>query len=183
MDRRPARLLTYDDYLRFPDDERWELIEGVAYMVAAPNSRHQRILGRLHLRIGGHVEAHPECGEVFMAPFDVVLTHHDVVQPDIVFVGDLSVLNDENVRGSPTWVIEVVSDPRRDRVLKLAAYARTGVPEYWVVDPVGDTIDVFVAAEGGGYGQPRRYAPGDTLSPVALPDLVIDVAAVLRRDR
>jgi len=183
VDRRPAGVLTYGDYLRFPDDERWELIDGVAHMVAAPNPRHQAVLGRLHLRAGAYLEARPELGRLYFAPLDVVLTEHDVVQPDLVFVADTSIITEKNVWGTPTWVVEIVSDPRRDRVLKLRAYARTGVPEYWIVDPVGDTIDVFLPAPGGGYAEPRRSAPGHTISPRALPGLAIEVADVLRRDR
>ena len=185
MDRSSsAPLLTYHDYVHFPDDERVEILEGVAYVVPAPTWRHQGVVGRLYWHIVNFVEVHPECGRVAIARFDVVLSDHDVVQPDIVFLGDLSILSQKNARGSPTWVIEVVSDPRRDRVLKLAAYAKAGVSEYWIVDPVGDTIDVFlIDSAGGGYGAPTRSRPGDAIGP-RLPDgLTIDVADVLRRDR
>ena len=184
MDRRPAPLLTYDDYVHFPDDERVEIIEGVAYVVPAPTWRHQGVAGRLFVHISNFVDAHPDCGRVAIAPFDVVLSDHDVVQPDAVFLADLSILNDNNARGAPTWVVEVVSDPRRDRALKLAAYARAGIAEYWIVDPSADTVDVFLAdPAAGGYGPPTRYRPGDTVAPRRPEGLVIDVGDVLRRDR
>ena len=75
--------LTYDDFVRFPDDGmRHELIDGEHFVTPSPNPR-QRILGSLYLEIGNHLKAHP-IGEVFFAPLDVVMSNVDVVEPDLL---------------------------------------------------------------------------------------------------
>ena len=182
MDREQARLLTYDDYLQLPDDELWEIVTGVAYLVGAPGLRHQVTLARISLRVGNHVEAQG-VGLMLFAPFDVLLSEHDIVQPDMLYVADASVMGEKYLQGAPTWVVEVVSNPRRDRVLKLDAYGRTGVEEYWIVDPKGETIDVFLSDGHGGFGPPARFAPGDRVSPRRPEGLMIEVADVFRRPR
>jgi len=140
--------LTYDDFLLFPDDgKRHEIIDGVHYVTPSPNRRHQRLVGRLHLLIARHLEAHPGIGEVFLAPFDVVLSHYDVVEPDLLFIaGDQpEILTAQNVQGPPALVIEVLSKStrKRDAQTKRRLFERTGVREYWLVDPELDTVQVF----------------------------------------
>jgi Uma2 family endonuclease len=145
MATRSQRALTYDDYVRFPDDgRRWELIGGEAYMVPGPDAEHQNIVGRLFRRIADHLDAHGG-GQVFVAPFDVLLSDVDVVQPDVIFVADAHthVITQKNIRGVPTWLIEVVSDPVRDKRAKRDRYMQYDVPEYWAVDPHLRTIDVY----------------------------------------
>src|SRR5436190_22614781 len=82
----PDVKLTYDDFVHFPDDGlRHELIDGEHYVTPAPNMRHQAILGQLHLLIGNWLEAHP-IGRVFFAPFDVVASNFDIVEPDLLYL-------------------------------------------------------------------------------------------------
>lgn len=178
MAKRAEPKLTYEDYLHFPEG-RWELIDGEAYMTASPNYRHQEIVGRLYWRVRSFVEEHGG-GRVVLSPFDVVLTDHDVVQPDLVFLSDdaLDVLTPANIRGRPTWVIEVLSDPRRDRRLKLDLYAREGIPEYWLVDPDQDHVEVRLLT-GHTYLEPDIVRPPGRLSPRALPGLDLDLAWIL----
>ncbi len=174
---RPDRQITYDDYLTFPDEPRLEIVEGEAYVVPSPNRRHQEILGRLYLRLGNHVEQHGG-GAVFIAPFDVVLTNTDIVQPDIVFISNenLEVLTDANVRGTPSWVIEVLSPshPDRDRKLKLAAYERTHVPEYWIIDPDVETISAY-RLEDGRYGDAAVFRAPAAPQPLSPQDFALDL--------
>jgi Uma2 family endonuclease len=149
-----VRKLTYDDLQDFPDDLlRREIIDGELYVSAAPNVRHQEILGRLYLAFGVYLEAHPELGRVFFAPFDVVITIHDVVEPDmLVLTADqLDLLNDKNVRGTPALVVEVLSPSTRrtDERAKKQLFERAGVREYWIVDPELDLIKVFRRADDG----------------------------------
>jgi len=81
----PRRRLTYDDVLLFPDDGlRHEIIDGEHYVTASPVPRHQVLVGRLHFELESHLRAHPGSGQVFLAPFDVVLSHWDVVEPDLL---------------------------------------------------------------------------------------------------
>jgi Uma2 family endonuclease len=176
--RSPGRL-TYDDFLLFPDDgKRHELIDGVHYVTPAPNMGHQRILGKLYLSIGNYLESNP-IGEVFFAPLDVVISHFDVVEPDLLYLSReraSSAELPEHIRGVPELVVEVASKStrKRDQTIKRALYERAGVTEYWTVDP--DTQVVRVCGNGaGGFGKPielRRDA-GDTLTTTLLPGLAI----------
>lgn len=155
---RTTSLLTYDDFLHFPDDgRRHELIGGVHYVTPSPNVRHQLLVGRLHLSIGVFLQTHPHIGEVFLSPLDVVLSHYDVVEPDLLFVASAQsdILTTANVQGPPALVVEVMSPStrQRDARLKRQLFERTGVQEYWLVDPERDLVqvlrrdgDAFVAA-------------------------------------
>src|SRR6185295_7671847 len=84
----PGVKLTYDDFVLFPDDgQRHELIDGEHYVTPSPNPKHQRVLGNLHLLIGGWLETHP-IGQVFFAPLDVVMSDFDVVEPDLLYMSN-----------------------------------------------------------------------------------------------
>jgi Uma2 family endonuclease len=142
-----ARRLTYDDLLAMPDDGlRHEIIDGVLYVSPSPATPHQFTVGKLHQAIANHLDEHP-VGEVYLAPFDVVFTKYDVVEPDLLFIRAerLSVLTDRNVTGAPDLVIEVLSPGTRrvDLTLKRDLFEREGVREYWIVDPVEGTVDVY----------------------------------------
>ena len=142
---------TYKDYCATPDDERYELLDGKLMMVPAPNRKHQEILGRLYIELSRFNEEH-ELGKVYMALFDVVLSDTDVVQPDLLWISRSREdrLTDENVRGAPDLVIEILSPPTTDRDLgyKHDVYGRHGVLEYWIVDPVAETIAVHRQGDG-----------------------------------
>ncbi len=132
---RSSSRLTYQDFVRFPDDGlRHELIDGVHYVTPSPNMRHQRLVGRLHFEIESVLRTHPAVGQIFVAPFDVVFSHFDVVEPDLVFVaGDQEhILTDANIQGSPALVVEILSrgTRKRDEQIKRGLFARTGVREY-----------------------------------------------------
>jgi Uma2 family endonuclease len=178
----PQPKLTYEDYTSFPDDGiRRELIDGEVHVTPSPVTRHQRIALRLARQLADHVDQH-QAGEVFIAPFDVLLSEHDVVQPDIVFVATphAGIVTEANLQGAPTLVVEVVSDPRTDRVRKRDLYARHGVPEYWIVDPDADRVEVY-GLEGSAYPKPSILEPGDVLAGASLPHLRIDVTGLLAR--
>ena len=142
-----ARKLTYDDLLVMPDDGlRHEIIDGVLYVSPSPSLPHQFTLGKLYQAIANYLDANP-VGEAYLAPFDVVFTRHDVVEPDLLFVvaDRLSVLTERNVSGSPDLVVEVLSPGTRrvDLTLKRDLFERQAVREYWIVDPVAGTVDVW----------------------------------------
>lgn len=140
--------LTYDDFVRFPDDgQRHELIDGEHYVTPSPNLRHQAIIGNLHLLIAGWLESHP-VGRVFLSPLDVVFSNHDIVEPDLLYLSNAraaEALTPAHVRGVPELVIEIGSKStrRRDETIKLRLYERMHVSEYWLVDPDRDRIRVF----------------------------------------
>jgi len=179
MARQPV-LLTYADYLHLPPDRRWELVGGVPRVVPSPNMRHQDIAGRLYLTVGGYLAEHGG-GKAWFAPFDAVLSDNDVFQPDIVFVShaDADVLTEDNIRGNPTWVIEVLSNPYYERD-KFRRYEAAGVPEYWLVNPYEDTLAISIFSDGA-YADAKMHAPPDIVSPRCLPRLEIDLASVLAR--
>ena len=167
--RMKAGTFTYAEYLTWPEGERWELIDGVAYaMVPAPSISHQRASRAIFHQLFQALEGGP-C-EVFYAPIDVRLpksgSSHDevdtVVQPDIVVVCDESKLDDLGCVGAPDLVVEVLSPSTalRDRRDKLALYERHRVPEYWILDPANCTLAVYALGADGRYGAPTHYDEG-----------------------
>jgi Uma2 family endonuclease len=140
--------LTYDDFLLFPDDgKRHELIDGEHYVTPSPNVKHQRILTELLWALRSYLETQPT-GSVFCAPLDIVLSQHDVVEPDLFYISHeraAQVLTPANARGAPELVIEIASKGtrKRDETIKRRLCERDGVSEYWVVDPELDAIRVY----------------------------------------
>ena len=138
---------TYDDYLKTPDDKRYELIEGELYMTPSPITNHQRISGRIEFELRKFVVEN-DCGEVFDAPYDVYFDDENVVQPDILFISKdrLNIIGDKNLQGAPDLVIEILSESNayRDLIQKKKLYARHGVQEYWIVVPGEKTIDIHI---------------------------------------
>jgi Uma2 family endonuclease len=143
------RPLTYDDLRELPDDgNRYEVIGGDLIVNPAPTSGHQRVLLRL-IRMFDDFVRQTGAGEFFVAPFGVQLGRFDAVQPDIVYLSASRprVANDDiSIDYAPDLIVEVTSPSSRrfDRVHKAALYARSGVPEYWIVDPAERTLDVFL---------------------------------------
>ena len=174
--------LSYDDFLLFPDDgRRHELIDGDQYVTPSPNTRHQRILGRLYLLIANWLQADPR-GQVFFAPFDVVFSRFDVVEPDLLYVLNeraAEILTDEHVAGAPELVVEIASPGtrRRDETLKRRLYERMAVVEYWVVDLDIDVVRVF-RRDGDTFSRPRELSAdaGEVLTTPLLPGLEIPLA-------
>ena len=155
---------TWEDVLRMPDDgNRYEFIGGRLYVTAAPVTRHQRISKRLQaalLRVledAGH-------GEVFDAPFLVEFPGiGDRVQPDLIFVSNerRAIIGEKQVTGAPDLVVEILSPStaHRDRGIKLDLYARCGVRQYWIVDPVEDVVDVWRFGDNPGHDASRASSP------------------------
>ena len=176
-------ILTYEDYINAPDDERYELLEGELVMIAAPNIAHQRAIGRLFRFLTAFVES-GELGEVFIAPTDVVLSDTNVVQPDVLFVSKerMSIVEADNIKGSPDLVVEVVSpnNPERDLVRKRDIYARHGVAEYWIADPVACSVRVMILA-GDDYRMVGEFGEEDVLTSNALRGLALEVGSVFAK--
>jgi Uma2 family endonuclease len=173
----PGLKLTYDDFLLFPDDgKRHELIDGEHYVTPSPTTRHQRISGRLYLMIASWLETHP-IGQLFYAPLDIVFTQFDVVEPDLLYMSNeraSGILTDKHVTGPPEILIEIASrgTRKRDESIKKRLYERSGVEEYWVVDPEVDVVRVYTRAAGG-YRRPRELSAeaDDVLTTALLPGL------------
>ena len=184
--RTTAVKLTYDDLMLFPDDGlRHELIDGVHYVSPCPNIRHQQILGRLHLALGNWLEAHPT-GQALLAPFDVVFTQYDVVEPDLLFVSrdqEASKLTEKHALGADL-VVEIGSPStrRRDATIKRDLYERAGVHEYWIVDPDKAVVRVY-RLDGTTFAPPFELSGdrADVLTTPLLRGLQIPLERIFRR--
>ena len=147
----PSVKFTYEDFVHFPNDgRRHELIDGEHYVTPSPNTKHQRISMKLALAFGRYLEHH-SIGEIFSAPFDVVFSALDVVEPDLLYISRerWQILTDQHVRGAPDLAVEILSPGTRttDEIKKRNLYERFGVREYWVVDPELDKIKVYRRVE------------------------------------
>jgi Uma2 family endonuclease len=186
MESSPVVKLTYDDFVRFPDDgQRHELIDGCHYVTPSPNVRHQVISGRLHALLWAYLDAHP-IGHVFHAPLDVVLSDIDVVEPDLLYVSNAradAILTPAHARGAPDLVVEIASPGtrRRDETIKRRLYQRDGVAEYWVVDPDIDVIRIY-RREGEAFARPTELTreAGDVLTTPLFPGFTLPLERVFR---
>ena len=139
--------LTYPELRLMPDDgKRYELIDGEVFVTPSPSIRHQRIV----MILGSSMHVHAEAGgfgKVYSAPLDVVFGEKTALQPDLLFVSSarLGIIGPEYVLGAPDLVVEILSPYRipYDRVTKFEQYAKHGVGEYWIIDPVAETVDVY----------------------------------------
>jgi Uma2 family endonuclease len=168
----PAALkFTYEDYALLPEDRRYEVVDGELFVTPAPTLFHQVVSERIGYLLSAYLRR-TGVGVMFYAPCDVVLSTHDVVQPDILVVTTerRSILSDRFVAGAPDLVIEVLSPSTetRDRVAKAKRYATFGVVEMWLVDPVGKTIEVLIGSDEG-WRRVALYAESDMVRSVTLP--------------
>ncbi|MFH1859832.1 MAG: Uma2 family endonuclease [bacterium] len=184
--RKEEEKYTYKDYLGWPDEERWELIDGIAYdMSPAPSVDHQDILGILFTEFSVYLRGKP-C-KVFLAPLDVILpkdyeTEEDcqtVVQPDILVICDKTKLDSKKCKGAPDLVIEILSPStsKKDMTVKFSLYERVGVKEYWIVHPLDKTIFVY-KLEDNKYARAEMYSAEDKIKVGIFEELEIDLTTV-----
>ncbi len=172
---------TWDDYRSWPDDQRWELIDGEAYaMSPGPSVRHQRIQLDLGAQLLDHFRDRP-C-EPFVSPIDVKLSETDVVQPDLAVVCEPEKIRPSHIDGAPTLVIEILSPSSgpRDRGPKMDLYARAGVREVCLVTPFPPCLEVFVL-DGAAYRRHAVLVQAEPLASPAFPDLRLDLAPLFAR--
>lgn len=168
---------TYQGYLHMSEDKRYEIIEGEFFMVPSPNEHHQRISRELEYALLGYVKKN-KSGFVYYAPFDVVFSDEDVVQPDIVYVSKerKNIITKNNIQGAPDLIVEILS-PKieyRDREIKRKLYFKYGVKEYWIADPVKQTIEVLSLTKNG-YKTENVYPMDAILYSPLLKELEIDL--------
>ena len=183
---KPKGKYTCADYFATPEGERWELIDGVFYqMAAAPSIKHQVISKNLVSRIDTYVSPR-NLGLVLHAPAAVLLPGETAVEPDLFYVRRerSRIFTDRACEGPPDLVVEIVSpsNRRHDLERKRELYARHGVPEYWLLEPDDETVRQLtdpVALSGvGHYTSERLYRAGDTLATAVIPGLAIAVADI-----
>lgn len=150
--KKPDELYTYADYLAWREDERIEIIDGKPIMQAAPSRKHQQISFEICRQLGNYLEG-KNCS-AYAAPFTVRLFEEkeespeavtEVFEPDIAVICDKNKLDDKGCKGAPDMVVEILSPStaRYDQFIKLGKYQQAGVKEYWIVDPLNQTVQVL----------------------------------------
>jgi Uma2 family endonuclease len=134
------RPMSLEEFDALPERNRpIQLIEGNLVVAPSPDRFHQRLSGAIYVAVYLHLEAYPDLGEVYQAPFDVQFPGVNVYQPDVMFFAraHLGRLTDKRAVGAPDLVVEVLSPStaRYDTGKKREVYARFGVTELWIVDP------------------------------------------------
>ncbi len=176
----PTIKFTVADYMSMPDGKRYQLLDGELVPAHSPTSKHQSISAQLYLTMTRFV-TQSQLGRVWYAPLDVILSDHEVVQPDLLFISNAraNILTEANVLGAPDLVVEILSPAtaQHDRDYKRTLYSRHGVREYWLVDPEEDAVEVWTESETGQV-LAATYQRGDTLASPLLEGLSIPLEAI-----
>ena len=183
---KPKGKYTYADYAAKPDDEKWELIDGVLYQMAAgASARHQEASENLGHLVGTHIRPRG-LGRLYRPRFDLILPGETAVEPDLLFVRTerLHIITQRACEGPPDLVVEILSpsNPRHDLERKRELYARHGIPEYLILDPYQETIlalaEPTISGEVGLYTAESEYRSGETLTLTSLPGLELSIAEI-----
>lgn len=177
---------TYEEYLRWPEQERWEIIDGMAYMSAAPSRKHQEVQVELIRQFSNYLV--DKVCRVYGSPFDVRLAQKDdtdkdirnIVQPDVTIVCDPSNLDDKGCKGSPDLVIEIISPSTAsiDYIEKLSLYEKYGVKEYWIIHPIDEIVMIYALEDNMKYGRPTIYSKENSVDVGIFKDLTIELKRV-----
>lgn len=177
-----SRHYTYADYLTWPDDVRYELIDGQPVLMApAPSVTHQMVAGAVYRQLAVQLTGQPCLA--LTAPVDVRLPKSNesddlistVVQPDVLVLCDLSKLSERGIRGAPDWVLEVLSPGivAHDIVTKRQLYEQAGVREYWLAHPVDNVLTVYTLAADGRHDRPHLQVLEGSTDVTVLPGVSI----------
>ena len=177
--------VTIDEFynLRENSNQIMEYIDGVIFMSPSPSTKHQRISGRLHAKLFQLLED-SDC-EVFHAPFDIELIDKTIkdtkiVVPDLSVICDKRGLTEERYVGIPSIIIEIVSPSNQshDLVFKLNLYMEYGVKEYWIVNPILNTIQLYNLVDNGQYELRDIAKEKGKIHSTVLPNFIVDVEKV-----
>ena len=173
----PIIKFTYEDYLNTLEDKRYELLEGELVALSSPEEFHQSVSIQLGTKLVRFAVEH-SLGRIYHAPFDVVLSNTDVVQPDLIFVSNdrADIITPANIQGAPDLVVEILSPSTatRDKTFKRSLYARHGITEYWMVDLTEKTITVLRLGERG-FEDVDTYSEGETLTSPTLQGFTLNL--------
>ncbi len=167
--RGPKKTMTYEEYARLPEGAPYQLIGGELVMSPSPVPYHQKILRDMGFEIYRFVRE-KGLGEVFFAPIDVYLKETETYQPDIIFISKdrLEIIGQKKIEGAPDLVVEILSEATAyyDLRHKKKVYERAGVREYWIVDPMEKSIEVYENQTGGFKLKERAEGKGRVSSTV-----------------
>ena len=171
----------YQDYCQLPDGERYEIIDGELLMVKSNGSLHQVVLRNLESMVWPFVRD-KQLGQVLFGPMDVILSEEDVVQPDLIFVNRerQEIISERGCEGAPDLVVEVtsVATSTLDRQQKRELYARYGVQEYWLVDPVARSIDQMELRDEKLTLKGSFFRKEDRITSEIIPELSLPVSRI-----
>lgn len=176
--RKTKQFFTYNDYLTWPDNERWEIINGEAYnMSPAPTIAHQEVTGGFFTSLSNQLKG-KECTP-FIAPTDVVLSEDNVVQPDVFVVCQKNKILKTHIAGAPDLVIEVLSPATalKDRREKKELYEKFGVKEYILVDPEEKYVERFSLSKGH-YKSSDIFGPTESFSLKVIKGIKIELKEI-----
>ena len=172
---------TIKDIYDLPEGKRAELIDGQIYDMALPSYQHQRLIMELSATLRDYIKAKGGPFEVLPAPFAVFLNQDDYnyVEPDISVICDPSKITDKGCNGAPDFIIEIVSpsSQRMDYLTKLFKYRTVGVREYWIVNPLKQTVQVYSFE---GTEDSMQYSFDDEVTVTIYGDLKICVADLVK---
>ena len=181
MDRVLNAKLTYEDYASAPaDGMTYQILDGELLVTPAPSPFHQRASKRLQRQLEAFFED-TGVGEVFHAPIDLILSAHDILQPDLVVVTDPTIISSRGIEAPPLLVVEVLSPSsiKHDRQVKARRYAFLGVAHYWIVDPDARRLECFALSDGAYQATTAADAPATVAVPGFM-GLAIDLGAIFR---
>ena len=174
-----------EDFLRLAEGPPYfELIQGNIIQMPSPIDFHQLTLLALAFQLNGYVSRKIR-GSILIAPFDVFLNDTNVFQPDLLFVFEERynqlIGDDRKLHGAPDWVAEILSPAteKYDRNEKKDVYYRSGVQEYWIVDPIKQTVEIFTRGENDFYLNQNLEREGKVNS-ILFPDWELDVKDIFR---
>ena len=178
------RKFTYQDYLTWPDDEHWEIIDGAAYVMSpAPIIPHQDVTGNIFHILKTALKGKP-C-RPYISPADVVLSDMDIVQPDVFVVCDPNKKTTKNIQGAPDLIFEVLSPStaKKDRWDKKRLYAKTGVKEYILVDPDALFAERYLLQENGEYDHGEIFSDQQEIPLQSIPGLTLPLWEVFEVEK
>ncbi|EKP05478.1 putative restriction endonuclease [Leptospira kirschneri str. 2008720114] len=145
-------LKTEKDFAKLPEGTLAELLEGEIFMVPAPIPEHQRVSAELHFSLMQYVRKKTN-GVALASLIDVFLDEHNVVQPDLIFISQARsfIIQEKRIEGAPDWIAEILSEGNayHDLKTKKRLYEKHGVLEYWIVDPMERSVEVYRNGESG----------------------------------
>jgi len=172
---------TYEDYAKLPEGAPYQLIGAHLIKLPAPVPYHQEVSKKIGYLLYEHVELKQKLGEIYSAPIDVYFEEEETYQPDIVFISKerIWIIKEDKIEGAPDLVIEILSPSTAyyDLVHKKEIYARHGVKEYWIVDPMEKKIDIY-ENRGGEFIFFKKAGKSERINSIIIQGFEVELDAI-----